>query len=561
MLRLRRLRRRRRPSRPSLPPSPDRPRRLLLAVLAVTAGLCAAAEPADAADRAVPGDTLVTGSIGDAHTLLPILASDASSGEICGLVYNGLVKYDKQLQVVGDLAESWEILDEGLTIIFHLRQGVRWHDGAPFTAKDVQFTYERLIDPNVRTPYSGDFERVASLQLLDDYTVKVTYKEPFAPGLISWGMGIMPAHLLRGHDLQTSPLARRPVGTGPYRFHSWKTGERIVLVANPDYFEHRPYLDRYYYRVIPDQATMFLELSTQQLDETGLTPLQYARQTGTPAFHAHFQKFRYPSFGFTYLGYNLSDSKFSDRRVRQAINAAIDKTEIVRGVLLGLGKVATGPYPQESWAYNPEVPAVPYDPAAARRLLAEAGWRDTNGDGVLDRHGRAFAFTVLTNQGNETRQHTAEIIQRRLSEVGIRMQIRVIEWSTFVSEFIDKRRFEAVLLGWSLSRDPDLYDIFHSSKTGEGEFNFVGYASPEIDRLLLEGRRTFNEGRRRVIYHEIHRILAEDQPYTFLFVPDALPIVHRRVRGIEASPIGIGYNFIDWYVPEGQQRYKAKLSP
>jgi len=247
--------------------------------------------------------------------------------------------------------------------------------------------------------------------------------------------------------------------------------------------------------------------------------------------------------------------------VRQAINLAIDKEEIVRGVLLGLGKVATGPYPEESWAYNPNVQPVPYDPAAATRLLAEAGWQDTDGDGILDKEGRPFEFTVLTNQGNEPRQRTAEIIQRRLEEVGIRMRIRVIEWATFVSEFIDRRRFEAILLGWSLSRDPDLYDIFHSSKTGEGEFNFVGYSNPEVDQLLIAGRRTFDEAKRREIYHRVHAILYEDQPYTFLFVPDALPIVHRRVRGIAASPIGIGYNLIDWYVPEAEQRYRAVMTP
>ena len=523
---------------------------LLAVALSVFLGL-----PALWAEDQPAGDTLVVGAIGDARTLIPILASDSASADICGLVFNGLVKYAPDLTLIGDLAERWDIEDEGLVIVFHLRRNVRWQDGVPFTARDVRFTYERLIDPHVPTPYSGDFERVASLDVVDDDTVRVRYKEPFAPGLASWGMWMMPRHLLESADWQTTPLARRPIGTGPFRFRRWKTGESIELIANPDSFEHRPYLDRYFYRIIPDQATMFLELSTQQLDLSGLTPLQYRRQTGTPFFQQHYRKFRYPSFGYTYLGYNLHDPRFADRRVRQAFNAAINKQDIIDGVLMGLGRVSTGPFPPESWAYNPAVAPVPYDPAKARALLAEAGWTDSNGDGWLDRNGAPFAFVLLTNQGNDQRQKAAEIIQRRLKEIGVQVEIRVVEWSAFLSQFIEPRNFEAILLGWSLSRDPDLYDIFHSSKTKPGEFNLVGYKNEEVDRLIEEGRRTFDQEKRTTIYRRIHRLIYDDQPYTFLFVPEATPIVHARFRNVIATAIGIGYNLIDWYVPNTEQRY------
>ena len=198
---------------------------------------------------------------------------------------------------------------------------------------------------------------------------------------------------------------------------------------------------------------------------------------------------------------------------------------------------------------------VPYDPDRAKALLAEAGWIDRDRDGWVDRDGRPFAFTLLTNQGNDQRQKAAEIIQRRLKEIGVRMEIRVVEWSAFLSQFIDTRNFEAVLLGWGLSRDPDLFDIFHSSKTKPGEFNFAGYANEEVDRLIVEGRRTFEQAARQAIYRRIHQLIYEDQPYLFLYVPDALPIAHARVRHVIATPIGIGYNLIDWYVPEAEQRY------
>jgi len=503
----------------------------------------------------VSGDAIVYGSIGDASRLLPLLASDSASGTITGLVFSGLLKYDERLQIVGELARSWEVSPDGLTITFILHPGVRWHDGVPLTAEDVRFTYEKLVDPNVRTPYSSGYEMIEAVDVLDERTVRIRYREPFVPALESWMMGILPKHALEREDLNTTRYLRSPLGSGPYRFRRWKTGELIELAANPDYFEHRPHVDRYLFRIIPDQATLFLEVLTGGVDWTGLTPLQYHRQTDVPYVRQHYQKFRYPSFGFTYIGYNLQDPRFADVRVRRALDLAIDKQAVINGVLLGLGAAATGPYPKESWAYEPSIEPSASDVDAAKRLLAEAGWEDRDGDGVLDRDGLPFAFTLITNQGNEVRRQVAELVQRQLKTLGIDVKIRVIEWSAFVHEFVDKHRFEAVLLGWSLGIDPDLYDIFHSSKTKEGEYNFIGYSNPEVDRLLVEGRRTFDPDERRNIYRAIHRHLHEDQPYTFLFVPDALPIVHRRFRNVAPAPIGIAYNFIDWYVPQVEQRY------
>jgi len=502
------------------------------------------------------GDAFVTASIGDARTLIPILASDNASGEIVGLIFNGLVKYDKDINLVGDLAESWEIEDSGLTIIFHLRKNVRWHDGRPFTARDVKFTYEKLIDTSVPTPYSGDFKKIKTLEIIDDHTIKVVYREVFSPGLSSWGMPIMPEHLLKGEDLLTTGFSRNPIGTGPYIFKRWKSGERIDLVSNHDYFKHRPYIGRYIYRIIPDPATIFLELQTEGVDSMNLTPLQYKRQTDTKFFRKRFRKFSYPAFGYTFMAYNLKDKRFADKRVREAINYAVNKKEIIKGVLFGLGRVCTGPFVPESWAYNKEVTPLAYDPEMAKALFSEAGWKDSDGDGWLDRDGKTFEFTILTNQGNDMRKMTAEIIQRKLKEVGVKVNIRVLEWAVFLNEFVNKKRFEAIILGWGLSRDPDCYDIWHSSKTKEGEFNFISYSNAEVDRLLVEGRATFDIEMRKAAYHKIHKLLYSDQPYLFLYVADALPALHKRFRGVEVAPLGIGYNFIDWYALKSEQRYR-----
>lgn len=506
------------------------------------------------------GDALVTGSISDARTLIPILASDSASGDVCAAIYNGLVKYDKDINLVGDLAESWEISDDNLTIIFHLRKNVKWHNGKTFTAYDVEFTYQKLVDPTIRTPYSGDFLKVKSLDIIDDYTVKITYKEPFSPGLASWGMGIMPKHLLEKEDLNTTQVSRKnPIGTGPYKFKSWKSQEKIELVSFKDYFEKEPYVSRYVYKVIPDEATLFLELQTQRIDFSGLGPLQYKKQTDTEFFKRNYKKFCIESFGYTYLGYNLNNPLFTDKRVRQALNYAVSKNEIIKGVLLDLGKVSTGPFVPSSWAYNNNVEPLEFSPEKAKKLLAEAGWIDRNNDGLLDKNGLIFEFTIITNQGNLERQRVCEIIQARLKNIGIKVKIKVLEWSVFLSNFIDKRHFDAVLLGWSLGRDPDCYDIWHSSKTKEGEFNFIGYSNPEVDRLLDEGRKTFDQDKRRQIYHKVHQILYDEQPYMFLYVPFALPIIASRFEGIKPAPIGIGYNFIDWWVPKEKQRYKALI--
>ncbi len=502
------------------------------------------------------GDLLIQGSIGDASNLIPMLASDAASHDIAGLIFNGLVKYDQNLNLIGDLAESWQVSDDGLTIIFKLRQGVKWQDGKEFTANDVLFGFNTIIDPRTRTAYAGDFKEVKELRAVDPYTLRVTYKRPFAPGLPSWGsLVILPEHLMKGKDINTTPYSRKPIGMGPYLFKEWKTGEKIVLQANPQYFEGRPYLEGFVYRIIPDPATMFLELRAGGLDYMGLTPMQYKRQTDTYQMRRDFKKYNFLAFAYTYLGYNLKDWKFQDRRVRQAITHAIDQQEIIDGVLLGLGLPATGPYKPDTQWYNPNVRKYPHDVAKAKQLLAEAGWTGAGKGGPLKKGDQPFEFTILTNQGNELRARCAEIIQRRLGEIGIKVKIRTVEWAAFINDFIDKRNFEAVILGWSMGQDPDIYDIWHSSKVGEKELNFISYRNKEVDSLLEKGRYTFDFKVRKACYDRIQEILAEDQPYTFLFVPYALPIISARFQGIEPAPAGIGYNMPKWYVPKAHQRY------
>jgi len=519
-----------------------------------------AAEPEKPVKVCLAGDAIVVGSLGDARTLIPILASDSLSAEICHFLFNGLVKYDKNLELVPDLASSWDILDGGLKIIFHLKKGVRWHDGKEFSAEDVAFTFLKLQDPNVKTPYASDFLKVKSFKAIDRYTIEVLYDEPFSPGLASWSMGIMPKHILEGQDLNLNDFSKHPIGTGPYKFKKWKRQEVIELVANEDYFEHAPFISRYISRVIPDQATLFLEVEAKGVDYTGLSPLQFSRQTDSAFFHKFYNKYRTPGFGYTYLGYNLKNKMFQDKKVRQALNYAVDKDEIIKINLLGLGQLTTGPFLPGSWAYSKDIPDVGFNPQRAIELLREAGWQDFNHDGYLEKDGQVFEFTILTNQGNDLRVKTAELIQKYLKNIGIKAKIKVLEWSSLLSEFIDKRKFEAVLLGWALSRDPDCFDIWHSSKQREGEFNFLSFENRKVDRLLEVARRTFDVNERAVCYREIQAILYDEQPCMFLFVPDSLEILSSRFKGVVPSLSGIGYNFIDWHVFKEEQRYKSYIN-
>jgi peptide/nickel transport system substrate-binding protein len=510
-----------------------------------------------------PGDTLVEALLGNVSGLIPNITSDSASHEVGGLIYAGLVTRDRDLNIIGEMAESWRFSRDCLNLTFKLRPNVKWHDGHQFTAADVVFTYQTMIHPKTPTGYREDFRAVERIEAVDPHSVRITYKRVYAKALQSWGTWILPKHLLEGYVLEgrlrDAPQNwHGPVGTGPYRFKEMRSGEKIVLVANPDFYEEgRPYISRIVYRVIPSQATIFLELKAKGVDSANLTALQYKRQTEYPAFQKAYWKFRYPSSGYTYLGFNLKDPRFADKRVRQAFTHAINKRELIDGVLLGLGREATGPYKPGTWVYNPNVKTYPYDMGQARRLLAEAGWKEKNADGLLVKDGQPFTFVLLTNQGNDERKKVAEIIQASLKELGVGVEIRVLEWASFIKEYVKKRRFDAIVLGWGIGLDPDQYEIWHSSKTGPDDLNHVSYANPEVDELLERGRSSCVDAERKKHYDRLQTILAEEQPIVFLYFRDALPAVSRRVRGIIESPNGIRFNFTDWYVPQSLQRYTA----
>ena len=512
--------------------------------------------------RAAPEvNQLIISSIGDASFLNPILSQDSASSDIDSFIFNGLIRYNRDLdRFVGELAESWK-LEYGPEpkITFFLRKGVLWHDGKGFTAEDVKFTYDKIMDEKTNTVRRSSFELVNSAEVLDPYTFRVTYKQPFSPGLESWGIGILPKHLLEKEDINTAAFNRKPIGTGPFKFVEWVTDEKIVVDANPDYFEGRPGLDRIIYRIIPETALTEMELLTRGVDYAGVFPFEYRRMTQVSFLNVYSQ----PSLGYTYIGYNLKNPLFQDKGVRRALTYAINRQEIVQYVLYGLGTVATGLFPNHLWYSNPYLKPLPYDPQEARRLLAEAGWKDTNGDGILDKDGKPFRFTLITNSGNDTRRDVGVLVQRQLREIGMEVTLEFYEWSVFLKDFVNVKHFDACILAWSLSVDPDAYEIWHSSQIEKG-FNFISYRNPEVDRLWEEGRREYDLERRKQIYWRIDELIAEDQPVTFLYVPLGLSALQKifflrekdatgkeTLHPIKMEKAGLMYDLQKWLVPRG----------
>ena len=514
----------------------------------------------DIDDRPARGDRLIDASIGDATNLIPMIAGDASSHAIAGQLYLPLLRYDKNLNLVGQLADAWRISPDNTTITFHLRPQLQWTDGKPLTSADCAFTLKLIQDKHTQSAYKADYALVRGFETPDPHTFIVHYREPFSPALASWSsLAILPQHVFAHVDIMHTDLSRHPKATiGPYQLADWQPQQSILMRANPHYFDGPVWISERLTRIIPDRATQFLELSAGRLDSVGLTPIQYQRLFNTrPVLKANYKRYKYLDFVYTYLGFNLKRKPFDDVRVRRAIAYAIDRQEILDGVQLGLGETIATPYKPGTFWVNTKLKPRPFDPEKSRALLAEAGWFDSDGDGIFDKNGKPLSFTILTNNGNKQRADAATIMQHRLKKIGIDVKIRLVEWSAFIENFINKRRFDAVILGWSLSPDPDQYTIWHSSQTGPRQFNFLSYSNPKVDEALVAARRTFDRQRRKQLYDLMQEEIYQDVPMVFLFAPYSLPVMHKRIHGVKPAPAGIGYNSEHWYVPAPLQKYRV----
>jgi peptide/nickel transport system substrate-binding protein len=487
---------------------------------------------------ALQGSEFVSSISASPNRINPLLATDGASGEITEWIFNGLVKFDKDGKIVGDLAKSFEYKSPK-EIIFKLRDNVLWHDGKEFTADDVIFTFNLLNSKKISTPYSSDFKEVKSLEKIDKYTIKITYKRPYFKALAIWMMGILPKHLWeKEKNPMQSKLNKFAIGTGPYKMQKpFEVNKKIELIANEKYYLHKPNIDKIIYKYVGDKATEFLLLKSLQLDIGSLTPLQVNRQLDEN-FKQNFSIYEKPSHGYTYLGFNLRKEPFNNPKVREAIALAIDKQELIDLLFFSHGQPCYGPFLSGTGAYPKDLKPLKYNPKRAKEILKELGYSKDN----------PLEFTIVTNSGNDIRVKSAEIILQQLLRVGIKAKLRVLEWQAFLNTVVFPRNFEAVILGWSLGIIPDAYSIWHSDGDKKGGFNFVGYHNKEVDRLIEIAKGETDQAKFNKIYQKIFKLIVNDHPYVFLYIPNSITAVKKSIKGVEPSIVGIMHNFIDWKV-------------
>ena len=554
-----------------------------------------------AAEAPTSGDWLVSHILSDPESLNPLTSNDAGASNVLSYIFESLLeRHPQTLELRPQLAVARpQISDDKLTYTFTLRRDVFFQDGTPVTGRDVLFSLKAIKNPWVNAPFLRVYyQSLVQAELLDDSTIRLVAKEPyFLNESILGGFSVLPRHyydpegLLDPIDLAVldtmnaqnpgtadatlverarsfaeqfnKNFSRNPMGSGPYTFHEWKTGQEVVLIRHPHYWGigkagiDQAYLDRHVLRVFNNTDAALVALKAGELDTMGLQPLQHLRQTGGGRFAKQFDKHLYFSPGYTYIGWNNAHAIFGDKRVRQAMTYLTNRQQMVKTILFGLGEVVDGPVYLFRPEYDKTLFSHPYDPQKARQLLGEAGWQDTDGDGILDKviDGKSvpFRFELKFNAGNDIRKSVALTVQDELKKHGIDVHVRQLDWTIFLDE-VRNHKFDAMILGWRMSvNEPDGYQVWHSSQAANRGSNAISFNHPRVDAILEENRRTFDPAKRIELYREFQRILNDEQPYTFLFLGKSILAVDKRLQNVTLYPGGP--RPLEWWVPTAQQRY------
>ena len=522
------------------------------------------------------GDALVWASRVEPKTLNPISAeNDVYSRWITRLnIFEPLLVYDfdsfatledKTMKLKPWLAESYEISGDGLEITFRLRDDIHFSDGVPVTADDIIFTYETIINPaidaaNIANLYI-DVERAVKV---NDRVVKFFMKRPYfkaLPILSFWDVGILAKHIYEFSDAaQFNKHISNPTGSGPYVFEKWDVGRQIVLRRNENYWGSKPKLKKIVYRFITNTLASVVALRNHEVDIIIPEPEQFANLVNDEQFNKEFYCLGYwnPGVPFFYIGWNQDTVFFRDKRVRLAMTYIINRQQIVEHLLEGEGSVITGPFYIKGNQNDPAIEPWPYDLAEAKQLLEKAGWVDSNGDGLRDKDGTAFRFKFMYSSDSALYNRLAIFLKDEAAKAGIEVVPDPLEWSVILGR-LTNRQFEAYVAGWAGDTLEDPYKLFHSSQIPDligdhGGCNYIGISSPQVDAIIEQARRTINDDERNKLYHRLHRILHEEQPYTFLFTRPSFRLVDRRFKNVIVHKLGL--NYLEWYVPENEQRYK-----
>jgi peptide/nickel transport system substrate-binding protein len=453
------------------------------------------------------------------------------------LMFEGLVGLDSRFEPVPRLAEKWTLSEDGKTLTFALRAGVKWHDGQPFTSKDVKFTFDAIRAPANQSLWRAYVASVASIETPDPQTVIVKYDQPFAPAIVTWTFGIIPEHVYKGDDLTRSKGNTEPVGTGPFKLERWELGKRIYLRANDAWWLGRPHLDGIEVVVGPtEQISDMLrrgQLDFARIDDIG----DWTNRAQMPEFREEFEISDVVEARFRALAWNTQRAPFDDKRVRTALTLALDRGRVIDDVMMGQARPMSAPFSPTMYGADPSIAPLPFDSGAAAKMLDEAGHKLKMGKDKVERR-FAVEIIAIDNQKNQITDATFGIFRNDLRHIGVDLKLTYLPVTEYFAR-IKKRDFDASYFGFLPDiPDPDPYALLHSSEVASQ--NFAGYANAEVDALVAKARGLAARDERKALYMKVHKIVAEELPYTLLYAPFGHYAWSRRLHGV--SPRDLGAN-------------------
>ncbi|WP_197029341.1 ABC transporter substrate-binding protein [Alicyclobacillus macrosporangiidus] len=470
------------------------------------------------------------------------------SEPITELIFSGLTKWGLDYQPIPDLATKWTVSSDGLTWTFDLRHDVKWQDGQPFTSDDVVYTFNDVVlNKKLGANGASNYADVEKVVAKGPYEVQFILKKPWAslPTYLAYYTKILPKHIFNGQDpwKLTSFNKEHPIGTGPYVLKTYLPGQYVELEKNPSYFGDQPKIPKIVFKIIPDTNTQIAQLLSGNLSlVTVPDPTLASKLEKSP----NIQVNKVMTNIWYWIALNQSDPRFQDVRVRQALLYAIDRDAIIKGVLKGYGKIATGPIaPIQQHYYNGNVEQYTYNPDKAKELLKEAGY--TPGpDGILQKDGKPFVITMPTGQYGVLTP-ASELVQQYWKNIGIQVQLDVMDWNSWIQKVVVHRDYQATLAWWSTPTDPDQYSYFASVNAGKG-YNIPGYKNPELDDLLLKGRTALSDADRVKAYQDAQALMAKELPYLFLWYPETIMASQKNLKMPNASLIVAEDHIADWAI-------------
>ena len=495
------------------------------------------------------GGTLIRRLQGDVNTLNPVMAQNANDRYVAFYLFTPLIHFDAELQPIPGVAEKWEISSDGRQYTFHLNPAATFSDGSPVRASDVLFTLKKIVDPQTEAPQiAGGFDQLdlKATHVVDDHTIVIAFKEAFAPQMTHFNdLLVLPEHVYGRGDFK-SDFTSRVVGQGPYRLVRRVQGKEILLERRPEYWGPRPLLQRVLFKAIADDNTAWNAMKRGEIDETQISTDVWAAESRRPELQRMIDFLRFYTLNYNYVAWNTRNPTLSDKRLRRALAMCIDLKSIIENLYRGTARAMNGPFTPDQWAYNPEVPVIEYNPQEAVRTLRSLGWLDTDKDGILDKNKKPLRIEMMIVGGNAPSTSFAQLFQAELKKIGVQLDIVTLDFGAF-SQRLLAGNYESAYLNWNLDPDPDPFPLFHSSQFPPRGQNFVFYSNPEADRLMEAGRRELDQTKRKLIYRQLHALLADDQPYTWTVQVSSKWALSMHIRDAKESK---GWGLFLWYPGE-----------